>query len=101
MKRNPAAWRSPHAYNYTVAADGLRRVLNHLTEHPGATRRETAAAVGLSLAHVNRAIDILTESGYVERRSATARATVVRVPFSTRFRVVAPEHPGLAATEAD
>lgn len=76
-----------------------RRAWAFLTANPDATLDEVAAhldcsATSTALYHVRK----LEEAGYVA--SAGRRAWEIVVPCLTSWRIVAPAHPGVAASEA-
>lgn len=79
----------------------LRRVWAAATARPGSTIRELAAACAIGASQARDALTALAAAGYLARAPRRARGYTVIVPLLAGARVVAPEHPGLAATEAD
>lgn len=66
-----------------------RRVWAALTRRPQASIRELAASLELSYGHVNDALNVLRDAGYIDGPYGSSRARTVLVPLHIAgFRIV-------------
>lgn len=91
---------NPRALDYVLTRRDIRRVWAAVTDDPTISIKDLAAQMKLSRAMTYACLRWLEdEAGYV--RCAGQLARDVDVPLFTAFRIVAPPHPGIAASEAD